>query len=177
MVSRSRRVVLTRESARFSVVYNYRPELTKTCSRARVVKRSFGKVVDVGNWEKSSGKSARVCRSVDDTVVSVLLEGPVVAAASLVVWLISLLLLSRVVKLKKKRIRISPRTTRSILIFVTLIYNRHRDAVSRKAITDGKVHKARVRKLASFVRFFFLFSHCPFYYHFTSKTRLTGESA
>lgn len=84
--SRSRRVILTRELARFSVVHRcvQLSEAHETCSRARVVERSFGDVV--GNWRKSS-KSARVCRSVDDTVVPVLLEGLIVASASLVAWL------------------------------------------------------------------------------------------
>lgn len=74
------RVTLTRKSARFSRCVQLSSGALETCSRARVVERNFGKVADVGNWGKSGDKSARVYGSVDDTIVSVPLDGPVVAS-------------------------------------------------------------------------------------------------
>lgn len=87
VASRSRRVTFARQST--GCFFRCPPVVSQVFSkrvcaraRARVVERSF-KEVDVGNREESSSKGARMCGSVDDTVVSVLLDGPAVAAASL----------------------------------------------------------------------------------------------
>lgn len=83
--SRSRRVTLTRKLVfpLFTGSYNSSSGVVSKRVGARVWwKRSFGEVVDVGNWGKSSEKSARVCGSVDDRCFVLARWGPVVAAAA-----------------------------------------------------------------------------------------------